>query len=184
MGRKGTIVKLPPPIKEEIDRLIREGRVTIDQIVEHLGTLGVSVPRSTVGEYRKRMEERLARYRDAQEVAGVWVSRLGEQQDSQTGQLIAELLKVVAFQTLSETGGPAGNVEPMDLMLLAKAVDHMASADKKTYDVRRAMHAAWKAEAQARADANAEELKEVAKREGLSDEAAARMRELVLGVVG
>lgn len=186
MPQKGTIAKLPIEIKEEIDRLIREGSVTINDIVAHLRGLGVAVPRSTVGDYKKRMEEKLVRYREAQEVAGIWVARLGEQPDSQAGQLISELLKVLAFEMISQRGGGEGGIEtdPMELMLLSKAFDHIASADKKTLDVRKALHAAWKAEAQARAEAAAAEVKEVAKRAGITDEAAARIRELVFGVVG
>ncbi|HEY0155468.1 MAG TPA: phage protein Gp27 family protein [Longimicrobium sp.] len=185
MGRKGTIEQLPPAIRQECDRLIRDGGVTIDAIVAALRELGATVPRATVGNYKKRMDERLSRYKAAQEVAGVWVRGIGEQPDSQMGQLLAELLKTLAFQTLSEAGVEGGEpASPMDLMLLGKSLDHIAGAEKKILDVRRALHAEWKAAAQARAEVAAAEVKEVARQAGLTDAAAAKIRELVLGVVG
>lgn len=183
MGRKGTIAKLPPAIKAECDRLIRDGRATIDEIVDHLRTLGADVPRSTLGDYKKRMEERLARYREAQEVAGVWVAQLGEQPDSQTGQLLAELLKSVAFRTLADMQEQEAGAEPEELMLLAKALKDMAGAQKTDLEFRQKLRAAFRAEMQDRARATEEEIAQVAKSAGLTEDAAARIREIVLGVV-
>lgn len=183
MGRKGTIAKLPPEIKAECDRLIREGRATIDEIVAHLRTLGAEVPRSTLGDYKKRMEERLRRYREAQEVAGVWVAQLGEQPDSQTGQLLAELLKTIAFRTLADMQDQEAGAEPEDLMLLAKALKDMAGAQKTDLEFRTKLRSAFMAEMEAKAREAEEEVAKVAKSAGLTEEAEARIREIVLGVV-
>lgn len=183
MGRRGTIAKLPPEIKAECDRLIREGRATIDEIVAHLRQLGAVVPRSTLGDYKKRMEERLRRYREAQEVAGVWVAQLGEQPDSQTGQLLAELLKTVAFRTLADMQEQEAGADPAELMLLAKALKDMAGAQKTDLEFRTKLRAAWQRELEERAKAAEAEVKEVARSAGLTAEAEARIREIVLGVV-
>jgi hypothetical protein len=184
MGRQSRIAKLDPAIKGEVDRLIREGRHTIDQIVAHLRELGTELPRSTVGDYKKNMEKKLARYREAQEVAGVWVAQLGQQSDSHTGQLLAELLKTVAFRTLADMQDQDSGTEAGDLMLLAKALDHMARAQKTDQEFRERVRAAYRAELEERAKAAQEEVAEVARSAGLTEEAATRMREIVLGVVG
>lgn len=184
MGRKSTIALLDPKIKAECDRLIREGKATIDEIVAHLRGLGADVPRSTLGDYKKRMEAQLRRYREAQEVAGAWVGQLGAQPDSQLGQLLAELLKTVAFQTLAHMNDGEAGAQPMDIMLVAKALNDLARAQKTDHEYREKLRAAWQAELQARASQAEAEVKKVAESAGLSEEAAARIREIVLGVVG
>jgi len=184
MARKSRISQLDPAIKAVIDQLIREGRHTIDEIVAHLQELGAPIARSTVGTYKKRMEAQLAKYREAQEVAGVWIAQLGQQADSHTGQLLAELLKTVAFRTLADLQDQDKGTEPGDLMLLAKALDHMARAQKTDHEFREKVRAAYRAELEARARAAQEEVAAVARSAGLSEEAAARLREIVLGVVG
>jgi hypothetical protein len=184
MGRKSSIDQLPPELREVLDRLIREKRHTLDTIVAHLQALGGDVKRTAVGDYRQRMEKRLARYRDAQEVAGVWVAELGQQPESKTGQLLAELLKTVAFRTLAEMQEQEAGAEPEELMLLAKTLKDVATSQKTDLDFRQRVRAEYQAEVRARAEAAATEAKQVAAREGLTDEAAARIREIVLGVVG
>lgn len=183
MGRKGRIARLEPEIKEVVDRLIREGRATIDEIKAHLEQLGVEIPRSTLGDYRKKMTERLQRFRDAQEVAGVWAQQLGEQPDSPHGTLIAEMLKMIAFQTLAEVGEGGEQPKPMDMMLLAKAFDHVTSGQKKDLEYRHKINADHMAKLEAKAKEAEAEVAQVARSAGLSDEAAERIRQIVLGVV-
>jgi len=142
-SRKATIGTLPPEIRAELDRLFRDGRHTIDQIVTHLRGLGADVSRSAVGRARKTYEERLSRYREAQEVAGVWVTKMGEDPKGDVGQLCAEMLKTVAFQTLSDMvdgpaeaddGGTPPSATPADIMLLAKAIKDLEGAKKTSVD--------------------------------------------------
>lgn len=185
MGRKSRIAQLEPAVKAECDRLIREGRATIDQIVAHLRGLGVELPRSTVGDYKKRLEGQLARYLEAQEIAGVWVAKLGEQPESQTGQLLAEMLKSLAFRSLAQMHErEEAGAEPQELMLLARALKDVAGAQKTDLDYRQRVRAEFRAEMAERAKAAEAEVAEVARGAGLTEDAAARLREIVLGVVG
>lgn len=187
MGRKGRIARLEPDIKEVIDRLIREGRATIDEIRAHLEQLGVEMPRSTLGDYRKRMTDRLQKFREAQEIAGVWAHKLADQPDSPTGQLVAEILKTIAFQTLaemSEADAPEERATPKDLMMLAQTLNHVAGAQRKDLDYRTKIEADHKARLEAKAREAEAEVAAVAKSAGLTDEAADQIRRIVLGVVG
>lgn len=180
MPRKGRIARLPTEIRSALDRLIRDGQLTIDEMVEELQERGADVPRSTLGAYKKRMEEQLQHYREAQEVAGAWVAELGQQKDSQLGQLLAEMLKTIAFQTMAA----ADEVDPKDLHFVARALKDLAGAEKLTLELRTKLRDTWEAEMQARAAAAEEQVREVARTEGLTEDAAARLREIVLGVVG
>lgn len=184
MPPKSSISKLPPALRAELDRLIRDGRYTLDQIVAHLQELGGEVKRTAVGDYKKKMEDTFARYREAQEVAGVWMKPLGEQADSQFGQLLAELFKTLAFRTLADMQGNEAGAEPEQLMLLARSLKDIAGAQKADAEYRDKLRAQWQKEMAERAMAAEAEVAKVAKRAGLTAEAAAEIRQHVLGIVG
>lgn len=187
MGRKSSIDQLDPRLRDELDRLIRDRRFTIDAILAHMQQMGAPLKRSAIGDYKKRSEERLARYREAQEVAGTWVRSLGESPDSKTGQLLAELLKTVAFRTLADMQDSDAGAEPEELMLLARALKDMAGAQKTDLEFRTKLRAEFNAEVAARAAAAAEAVVESAKatagQQGLTAQAAENLRALVLGIV-
>lgn len=188
MGRQSSIDKLDPKLKHECLRLIREGGHTVDELLAHLQGLGAPIKRTALADYKKRMESSLAKVREAQEVAGVWVKDLGEDPESKTGQLIVELLKTVAFRTLADMQGQESGAEAEELMLLAKAVKDMMGAQKTDLDFRSKLKVEWKRElaerAAAAADAAVAEAKQSAGQSGLTEDAAQRIREIVFGVVG
>jgi hypothetical protein len=164
--------------------MVRDGSFTIDEMLEEVRALGGEVKRSAVGDYKKTMESRLVRMREAQEVARVWIDRLGESPDSQMGQLVAEMVKTVAFRTLSDLDDSGETVTPGDLMLVAKALQSTASAQKVDHEFRKKLRDEFQAEMKSKVESAAGEVQQIARNGGLSDEAAAQMREAVLGVVG
>lgn len=184
MPPRSSIARLPPEIRAELDRLIRERRHTIDEIVVHLRQLGGEVKRTAVGDYKKRMEASLARYREAQEVAGVFIPQLGINPDSQMGQLLAELLKTVAFRTLADMQQRDDGAEPMEIMLLSKALSELARAQKTDQEFREKVRAEYRRELEEKAKQAEAAVAKVARRAGLTGEAAAEIRRHVLGIVG
>ncbi len=178
MARRSQIEQLDPRIREVVDQLIRAGRATHDDIVERLkDMLGEEAPsRSAVGRYAKRARAQMRRYREAQEVAKVWIGKLEEQPDSDVGRLLSEMLRTVAFQTLGDLGDREdGAVEASEVMLLARAIKDLASADKLSAEreLRIRRETARKA---------ADVVTETAKAQGMDEEQARFWREKVLGV--
>jgi hypothetical protein len=171
MSRKSSIKQLDPRIKAEVDAAIREDRATIDDIVAIVHALGGDASRSAVGRYKQRAEEQMKRYREAQEVAKVWIGKLQTDPEGDVGRLLAEMLRTTAFQTIGDLD--AGT--PQDIMFLGKALKDLASADTLTANrimvVRR----------EAAKEAAVVAVKE-AKGAGLSDEAAEMIRKKILGV--
>lgn len=171
MARKSSIKQLDPRIKAEVDAAIREDRATIDDIVAIIHALGGDASRSAVGRYKQKAEAQMARYREAQEIAKVWIGKLQTDPEGDVGRLLAEMLRTTAFTTL----GDIDEATPQDIMFLGKALKDLASADKLTADrimvVRR----------EAAKEAAAVAVKE-AKGAGLSDEAADLIRRKILGV--
>lgn len=169
MPAKSTVKQLDPRIRTEVDAAIRDGRATIDEIVALIRELGGEASRSAVGRYKKNAEAQMARYREAQEIAKVWVGKLQTDPEGDVGRLLAEMLRTTAFSTL----GDIEAATPEDLMFLAKALKDLASTDKLTAD--RILLVRRETAKEAAAVAATE-----AKGAGLSDEAAEKIRRKIL----
>lgn len=181
MAGRSSVTRLPPEIKEAIDLAIREDRATIDEIVAAIRALGADVSRSAVGRYAKSARERMETYRQAREIAAVWAKRMEEQPNGDVAQLNLQLMSTLAFKVLSEIGegGAEGEVTaaagPMDIMLLAKGLEHLAKAERHNLDRELKLRKEIAQQAAERAVASA-------KRAGLSAEAAAEIRRDILGI--
>lgn len=177
MARKSSLAKLPRAVKDEVDRLIREEQATIDEIVAHLRELGHARSRSAVGRYKKSVEQVMGRYREAQEIAGVWVTQLGKDPNSDVGKLLVELLKTLAFTTMAQLGEDDSAQDPRDIMFLAKALGELERAQTINVDrelkIRKEM-AEKLGKALEQAEAEGER--------GLSAERVKQLREEFLGV--
>jgi hypothetical protein len=173
-NRKSTINKLDPRIQDAVNSAIKENRASIDDIVGLITSMGGEASRSAVGRYVKTQGEQLAKYREAQEVAKVWVDKLGKEPDGDVGRLIIEMLRVVSFQTLSNME----SAEPEDLMLLGNAIKNIAQADKlmvdKEFNVRKLV--------QAQAVKAAEEVTKTARKAGMSAATVDLIRAQILGI--
>ena len=125
--------------------------------------------------FRSQMET----YQRAQEIAKVWAKRIEEQPGGDVAQLNLQLLSTLAFKVLSDINErPDDNqVTPMEMMLLSKALDHAAKAEKSTLerDLKVRKEVAQKA---------ADTVSAALKKSGLSAETAAEIRLAILGVAG
>ncbi|MEX0745307.1 MAG: DUF3486 family protein [Phycisphaeraceae bacterium] len=177
MARRSTVKRLDPRIREAVDKLIREDRATIDQIVDRLeGLVGEEAPsRSAVGRYVKNTREQMRRYQEAQELAKVWVGRLEEEPGGDVARLLSEMLRTVAFQQLASAGDEGAEITTKEVAMLAGAMRDLNTADK--LGLERELRVRQEVAKQA-----AEKATEVAKRGGMSKEAVADLRREILGV--
>lgn len=173
-SRPSSITQLDPSIKEAVDTAIREGRLTIEQIVKLIVEQGGEASRSAVGRYVKNNKERMEEYRQAAQTAAVWVDKIGKEPDGDVGRLVLEMLRMVAFRSI----GSIDEAAPEDLMFLAKAMKDIAGADKLVVDreinVRKLIAA--------KAEKVAGEIATEAKKLGASEATIKAWREKVLGV--
>lgn len=176
MARKSTVAQLPKELIDACNGLIRDGR-TIDEILAALQTLGAQVSRSAVGRYVKSARDAMDKYRQAQEVAKVWVDKLEAEPNGDVGRLLPEMLRVVAFQSLTTMGEADKPAKAMDVMLLAKALKDIAGTTKTHLDIDRQLRAL-------RTDlkAAAKEVETTVREAGLSTETVAAIKARILGV--
>lgn len=185
MRKRSKIEALPGPIKKAVDELLKTGRFSLDDILVHLRQLGAQhqVPsgempsRSSLGRYAQNFERTAARMREARELAGVWVEKMGHEPESGVGRLLMEMLRTVAFQQLAAMGDSEAAVESMDIMLLAKAIRDLESAQKTSAERE------IKIRQEVAKDA-AKVVDEATREGGLSAERADELRRKVLGLAG
>lgn len=173
MPRKGTIHILDARLKQAIDDAITEGRATIDEIVGLVRGMGGEVSRSAVGRYKKSMEERLQEFREKQAIAGEWVRQLRADPDGDIGQMLAQMLKVIAHNTQSDL--LEEGADPKAIALMARAIKDLTAVEAAKLAI----------ETKARADAAAkaaEAVDRVGKAMKLDPEALRKIREEVYGI--
>lgn len=173
-SRPSSITQLDPKIKDAVDTAIREGRATIDQIVALIESHGGEASRSAVGRYVKNATERMEDYRQATQMAAVWVDKIGKEPEGDIGRMVLEMLRLVAFKSI----GDLEQVAPEDLMFLGKAMKDIAGADKLIVDRELAVRKLIAA----RAEKVAGEIAKEAKKLGATPETIQTWREKVMGV--
>lgn len=189
MTRPSSIDTLDTKIQAEIGRLRMQG-CTIDAIVEHLRTMhGVTtVSRSALGRHVKGLERVAEQIRRSREVATALVQQLGDAPESETARLNIEIMHSAILDLKMRTadgedvdkGGAAalaGN--PEGIMLLSKAIDHLAKAQKSNADFvaqveKRAIERATKDAAVA--------VEKVTKARGISADTSELIKAAIFGV--
>lgn len=134
MARKSSIEQMPQPIVDAVNQLIRENKHSIDDIVAWLQEKGETASRSAVGRYVKGARETMKKYAQAQEVAKVWLNKLEAEPDGDVSRLLPEMLRVVAFQTLTNMGEADADTSAQELMFLGRAIKDVNSASRITAD--------------------------------------------------
>jgi DNA-binding transcriptional ArsR family regulator len=145
VARPSSIDRLPEEVRLEIARLRQNGR-TIDEILSHLRKLdGIApVSRSALGRHLKSVESLGERIRRSRQVAEVLAKEFGDAPESRAARTNIELMHtaVLDFFTRAENGDEeidkdgkaalSGN--PMGMMMLAKALDHLTRASRANED--------------------------------------------------
>jgi DNA-binding transcriptional ArsR family regulator len=180
MGRRSSIKTLPAEIKREVDRLLAEGRFTLDQIVSHLRNLGVTVSRSATGRYAREFGEISSQMREAREVATSFAQELGAIPDNDMGRTLVEMLHHLIFkQILAQSRSEDPDVSTKDLMQLAKALKDAAGTNKLSVDLELKIRDEVEKQTKA-AVVKATEI--VAKERGLSSDTISAIKAQILGV--
>ena len=189
MTRPSSIDTLATAIQAEIGRLRMQG-CTIDAIVQHLRTMhGVTtVSRSALGRHVKGLERVAEQIRRSREVATALVQQLGDAPESETARLNIEIMhsaildlkmRTADGEDVDQGGAAALAGNPEGIMLLSKAIDHLAKAQKSNADFvaqveRRAIERATKDAAVA--------VEKVTKARGISADTSELIKAAIFGV--
>lgn len=131
--RPSKIDRLGPNVRDLVGRLREQGR-TLDEIMAKLGELDIaadSLPsRAGLHKHLQRAEAVAEKLRRSRTVAEVVVRKLGESEPDKVTRLNIELMHQALFDMMNPEDGEPITLDPMQIMLLSKAMDHLGKASK------------------------------------------------------
>ena len=175
-GARSTIEMLDKELLDTVNELIRDGH-TIREMVDKLRELGVTVSKSAMGRYAKRASDQMERYKEAQEIAKVWVDRIEKEPNGDVSGLLKEMLKTVAFSTMSTLSENEKGAKPGDIMALSIAIKNLSATDKEAFNI-----AMLRKQVQQQAQQVADKVSKEIMEAGLSEEKADYFRTKILGI--
>lgn len=186
LGRQSSIDRLPPDIREKLQELLRDPRVTqldatqrINEILEVEGH-PERVSKSSVNRYAVEMDKVGKKLREQGAIAEMWVGKFGHAPQGESGRIINQLVQLLAFETTVTMHGlevAEGELPGWLKMLKDLALINQRLETGATLNVKR--------EAEIRKQALtevAEVVEQTATQRGYSVEEARFWREKVLGV--
>jgi DNA-binding transcriptional ArsR family regulator len=180
MARSSSITRLPNEIRDAIAALRENGR-TIDEILEHLNTMGADVSRSSLGRHLKKADQVAAQIMKSRALADAVTSKFGDASTSKVARVNLELMHGILLQVL--TGAEDGQevtLDPKDAMFLATAFEKLAKAQKSDVEVQ--IKVAVENERQAAKEKAADVVAKEGRRAGLSSDTIDSIKKLILGV--
>jgi hypothetical protein len=185
MMRPSTIDRMDPKIREEINRLRIDKGFTIDEILAHIRTMGVTVSRSAMGRHVKRLEDEVGEKIRELRIAAAAISKTVDEaaDNDKAGALNRELAHsiLMRLQIAKDDEGNDIPFSPQEAMFIAKALDHLSHAEK--LDADRVLKIRQEA-AKETAKKAATEVEKVLQTDapGLSKDTVAKIKHQVLGV--
>lgn len=184
MGRKSSIERSPEEVRTAIDKLIRQNRLTLDEIrgyiVEKFGA-EVAPSRSAIGRYTLAQSELLGRMRDIDAAARVVVEELGENADDRAGALLVQSITTLATDAAMRAHAREEGEEPSieEVRKLARAAKDVIATRKVSRQERQEITELARQRLLAEQKAN---LEKVARKRGMSADAVDEIRKEILGI--
>lgn len=178
--RRSNISRLPAEQREFIERLIREDRLTLAEMMAAIDAEfpDAAVSRSGLHRYQSSFAEMTARMREIDRAAEALVGELGEGIGEKSGALLAHAVTTLATNAALRA--------QEDTEISIDEVRKMAVAAKNALDTRRlSLRERQAVAAEAREALQREQaarLDKITKEEGLTDKTAETFRRKVLGI--
>ena len=179
MGRTSSVKRLDPQARKFLEKLMREDRHTLDELLTAVRTKfpDAQVSRSSIHRHRAGYEELVKGMREQQAIASLVVSELGENPDDKAGALMVQ--SITTLTTHAALGAQVDeDVTIDDVRKLARAAKDVLAARKVSREERRAI------EKEAREALLAEQeqrLEEMRGSDGMSEQLENRIRGILLG---
>lgn len=181
--RKSSISQLPQEQREHIERLLRGGQHTLDQMIDELrarwpGEPAAEVSRSALHRYDQHFAVLTERMRRTQQMADALVGELGEGIGEKSGALLTQAVMTLATDVALKAHGDE-DTSIDEVRKLAVAAKNALDSQRLDINARKAIRE--EARAQLLRE-QSEALDKVVKTGGLSEDRAREFREKILGV--
>lgn len=183
MPRPSTIKRLPAEQRSFLEKLIREDRHTLDEILDQVRARFPSAKppsRSALGRYSQQVSELAGRMRDIQAAGTALVTELGEDPNDRAGQLLVQAVTTLATHAaLKATDSEADDLSIKEIGQLARAAHATMQSRKMSLAERQEIARIAREQLQAE---QAEALQATVRAGGLSAAAAETIRKQILGL--
>ena len=178
MARASGIGNLPVDVKAWLDSALMEGNFQgYADLAAALKEHGYQISKSSIHRYGQKLERRLIAIKASTEAAKLLAANVEDAENDLSGSVIS-LVQTELFETLLNLQEADSEEDPAERMKL------LGNAAKSIAEVSRASIAnkKWQAEVRAKVEAAASKVDALARRGGLSAEAAAAIRREILGI--
>lgn len=159
--------ELPRDLREQVDRMILEGDTTYDEMAAFVKENGFDVSRSSLGRYGQKYFNAYKRLRIVEDKAKALVSQVGD------GMALEEAASKMMVQQVLD----ALMDETLDVKALPRIISDFAKLQASTV-----LRERLKGEIAEKVKTTASAVEKIAKKGGLSDEAANEIRAKILGI--
>jgi len=174
MSNKSSIRQLPEALRAEIDRLLRDDKFTIVQIVEHMQTLGADLSKSAVHRYSQDFDRMTEDIRLTREMARAIGRELKDDIDGNATQMLVESMHALLLKARMQLAD-SGDIDARSVSDLAKAVKDLQTASKSSAEMRLKLRSEVAKEA-------ADAIDEVVTKQGLSASTVEAIKQRILGI--
>jgi uncharacterized protein YicC (UPF0701 family) len=177
MAGKSKIKRLPTELREAVEKLLADPALTLEQILDHVKSLGVETSMSALQRHQKSIATVGERIRRSKAIANALVEKFGEADDDKVARLNHQVIQsaIMDLLAVADDDGAPVTLSPMQVMALSKALNELARAKRSetenTLKVRKET-----AKESAKAVDNV-----VSKMPGITKDMAAQIRQAVLG---
>ncbi len=183
---KSKIQQLPADIRSQLAAMLRSGDMSQKDILAEVNQLILEaglppeeqISRTGLNRYSKQVEAAGSRIAKAREMAEVLTSKLGDAPTSQIGNLMAENMKTMAWETsmaLMEATEDGEMIDFKQFNQLALAYQRISQSSILNQKLEKEIRAAFAAEAATAAE-------KIVTQAGVSAETAADIRNKILGI--
>jgi len=165
--------------RSDFDRLIGEGKSSLDELVEWLNGRGYEISRSSVHRHSTKISAIAEHLRQSRAVVKALATELGEATvQGEQGRLLVEMVRSLAFEMLTGRGDEAAPLTPDDVMKLGKGFAELARAGRFDQDYETKIAERVEKETKARA---AEAVKRVAQTKGITQDTLDAITKMLTG---
>ena len=181
MGRKSSVSRLDPEARKFLEKLIRDGRHTLDELLDAMRAKypAADISRSGIHRYRVGFDEMMGRMREIETASAALVDELGEGVGDKAGALLAQAVTTLA--TNAALNAHSEDVSIKEVAELARAARAAMQARTMSLKEREAVEEAARRKLLAEQEAN---LQEVAKAQGMDESQVDFWRRKFLGIGG
>ncbi len=179
MGRQSTITALPDPVREALNRELAARNFSgYEALEEWLRGQGFEISKSAIHRYGQKIERRMAAIKASTEAAKMLTDAAGDDQDARSEAVIALVQTEMFDSIIAIQEADDEELTPADrLGMMSKAAKNIATLARASIAQK-----AYKATVQAKAAEVADKAERMAAKGGMSADAAAQIRAMILGI--